>query len=159
MNDPPDIKDSCVVIYWAELPMAPGERRVMGFTYGLGHVGKAGSDERPEAPQGPGTVKIALTSGGEHAKGRTITVSAYIKNPQANQTVTLRLPGGLEFANDTPDKQVKPEAGKTYTAVSWKVKCLEAGTKHLEADLKATGNKLATAQHDVTINTRGVFDR
>jgi hypothetical protein len=34
----PHYKDACLVLYWAELKMQPGDKREMAFTYGLGRV-------------------------------------------------------------------------------------------------------------------------
>src|SRR5262249_25439771 len=38
MDKNPHAKDSCVLMYWAQLNMKPGEQRVMAFTYGLGKM-------------------------------------------------------------------------------------------------------------------------
>jgi hypothetical protein len=161
MNDPPEQKDSCVVIYWAERRMEPGERRAMGFTYGLGRVSAPVTDKTaPGGETAPGVVKMALTSGGNYHVGGTFTVSAYIRNPQQGQKVLLRLPAGLSLvAGEPQEKPVVPQAGQNYTAVSWKVKADTLGSKHIEADLKVGDTKLLTASHDISINAKGVFDR
>jgi hypothetical protein len=36
----PYYKDACLVLYWTELKMNPGEKRDMAFTYGLGQISK-----------------------------------------------------------------------------------------------------------------------
>src|SRR5207302_4428398 len=77
--------DSAVALYWNERELKPGERRHIGFAYGLGSV--SGS-------QGEG--KLAVTVGGDFLPHGEFTVTAYVSNPSRNQTVTLTLPKDFE---------------------------------------------------------------
>lgn len=161
MNVPPENKDSCVVLYWPELGMGPKEKRLVGYTYGLGRVGsvpKLGGPEVEVPTQGAG--KMALTAAGNFGLKKEFTVMAYVKNPQNGQSVTLRLPEGLTLSDssDPLQKPVKPEPGRDYTQVSWKVKSTSTGVKIIEADLKQADANLATAKYDVNIRSKGLFD-
>ncbi len=141
LNYPPHKKDSCVALYWLHRKMAPGEKREMAFTYGLGVL--SGGDGG----------RLALTGNGAFRPNGTFTVVAYVKDPEPGQSVTLRLPDGLALAKDeTAQKSV--EAGKDVTQVSWRVRAERIGDFTLDADLAGT----ARARYGVRIRDRGIFD-
>ena len=141
MDANPHQKDSCVVMYWAQTNMNPGEQRTMAFTYGLGTL------------FGTGSGRLALTGSGAFRPNGTFTVVAYVKNPDPGQTVTLRLPEGLTFAKDEVAQKVL-ESGKDVTQVSWRVKAEKVGDFALDAELAG----VARARYNVRIRDRGILD-
>lgn len=111
-------EDSAVIMYWQAKSLKPGEKREMGFTYGLGSVS---STE-------PGS-KLGLTLGGNFAPGETFLATAYVQNPAKNQKVTLELPEGLERVDGQETQNVAaPAAGSNASIVTWKVKVLKTGS-------------------------------
>jgi hypothetical protein len=113
--------DSAVILYWKEQQLKPGEKREIGFAYGLGHV----------ASTEPGG-KLGLTLGGSFAPGQTFTATAYAQNPTKGQTLTLELPQGLarvEGEGDEKQTVPAPVPGSNNTSVvTWKVKVLQTGS-------------------------------
>jgi hypothetical protein len=111
--------DSAVVLYWNDKVLKPGEKRVVGYAYGLGSVS---STE-------PGS-KLGITLGGNFDPGEVFSVTAYVQNPANGQTVKLELPRGLERSEGDEMQTVPPPgAGSNNTSiVTWKVKVLQTGT-------------------------------
>jgi hypothetical protein len=100
--------DSAVVLYWPEKSLKAGEMRTIGFAYGLGTV--ASND------------KLGVTLGGSFEPGQNFTVSAYVENPIAGQTLKLELPAGLRRADGAETQNVAMPAGGNKTSiVTWKV--------------------------------------
>lgn len=98
--------DSAVVLYWPEKTLKAGELRTIGFAYGLGNV--ASND------------KLGVTLGGAFEPGQNFTVTAYVENPIAGQTLKLELPAGLKRSEGAETQNVAVIAGKT-SIVTWKV--------------------------------------
>jgi hypothetical protein len=140
-RDDMTIDDSCLVIYWAEAPMNPGEVRDMAYSYGLNAISGA------EGGEGP----LALTAGGSFHTGDEFTVTAYVKKPQPGQKAALQLPDGLELADKEEAEKAIDEATE-YTPVSWRVRSLRDG----EYDIKAASG-MARATYRVRVTTRGLF--
>jgi len=140
-NAPPD---SAVTIYWNEKPLGPGKSRTVGFTYGLGQV--AG---------GEGGGKLALTAGGSFIPGGEISVTAYVVNPQKDQTVTLKLPEGFEFIEGDKTRRVPPagEASR-ISPVTWKIR---APRKTDEFKLEAETSNQLKQSHTITIRPKRIF--
>ncbi len=146
MRANPEKPDSCVVLYWAYEEMEAGSTRKMAFTYGLNSIsGVAGGGNA-------GDGKIALTTGGSMRPGREFTVTAYVKDPQPGQVVTLILPAGFSFAkgNDA-DKKIEKASGG-LAQVSWRVRSGKEGEHVLEA---ASGRARATLS--IRIHEEGIF--
>jgi hypothetical protein len=101
--------DSCVVLYWPSQKMEQGEKRVMGFTYGLATVSSSGTN-------------LGLMAHGSTRPGGTFTVTAYVKGAQAGQKVIIELPEGLTLAEGQAAEQAiaADQAGKDVQ-VSWRV--------------------------------------
>jgi hypothetical protein len=135
-----NIKDSCVVLYWAERAMKPNETREMAFTYGLNTLSA-----------GEGTDRLALTVGGSFVVGHTFTATAYIKEPFKGQKVRLVLPPGLALAPGQADEQTI-EAAEGDSQVSWRVRADKAGTHQVRAVSGTAG-----AAHQVVISNRSLF--
>jgi hypothetical protein len=119
INLNPAEPDSCVVLYWAERPMQPGEKRELAFTYGLGRISDG---------QGGPREQVRLLTAGSSRIGRTFTATAYFKGLPPGQKVKIELPRGLELAEGQKPEQVIPAAGKQgYAQVSWKLKASQLG--------------------------------
>jgi hypothetical protein len=122
MNEDPENKDSCAVVYWPELEMAPGTKRAMAFTYGLGQITSTGSEG-----------SLGLTVGSSSIRpDKEFTVTAYVKNPEPGQKVKINLPktGGFSLAAGEEEQTV--EKGTDYSQVSWKVKAGQPGSYRFE---------------------------
>jgi hypothetical protein len=105
--------DSAVTLYWEERVLEAGQSREVGFSYGLGRV--AGR-------QGKG--QLALTVGGSFKAGEEFTVTAYVGNPQPDQTVTLNLPDDFELVDcqATQSVPMPPEgAARRISPVTWRI--------------------------------------
>jgi hypothetical protein len=120
--------DSAVILYWPEQALKPGEKREMGFAYGLGTVASEAGN------------KIGITLGGSFEPGEAFTVTAYVQNPVNGQTLTLEVPNGLERLEGQQVEKVPPPAqGSNNTSiVTWKVKVLQTGTFPLKV-VSSTG--------------------
>ena len=137
--------DSAVAMYWDARPIAPGASREMGFTYGLGDVAA-----------GEGGGKLGLSVGGSFTPGGEISVTAYVNNPIAGQSVTLHLPAGFQLADGEPTRAVPapaPGAVSRMSPVSWKVKAGGAGDYIVQVD----SSNGASQSKKVTIKTRSIF--
>ena len=136
------LSDSCVVLYWQEQPLKPGEKRVVGFAYGLGRL--SASDP---------TGKLALTWNGSFRLGKEFSISAYVRNPVQNQTLTLELPSGLELVGGQLTELVPlPVAGEKAdtSVITWKINAAQAG-KLLVTVRSNTG---VEQTHQVTIRPK-----
>lgn len=138
-----EIDDSCIMLYWAEREMDFDEKRYMAFSYGLNAI---------SSPEGGGN--LALTAGGSFLVGKDFTVTAYVKNPQARETVTLDLPEGLSLASGQQAEQEVQAKGE-QTQVSWKV--VHSSDQEGEYMIGAHSNKGARAGYRVRITKGGLF--
>ena len=142
MNDPPEKKDSCVVLYWMDRPMGPGEKREMAFTYGLNKI----------SSMDHGNAALSVTVGGSFRPRGEFTVTAYVKNAQKNQHVKLQLPPGLELLPKQEAEQEIDRVGE-ISQVSWKVKAGEVGTYLLEVS-----SGLEKESYQVRVKASSIFD-
>jgi len=108
--------DSAVAIYWNERLLEPGQRRVLGYAYGLGGV---------TSTEGGG--KLGITLGGSFEPGQVFTVTTYVTNPIPGQMLELTAPEGLQIQDKVrlpvPDGKGSPPT----SIVTWKVKVLQTG--------------------------------
>ncbi|MBY0524344.1 MAG: hypothetical protein K2R98_13140 [Gemmataceae bacterium] len=143
-------KDSCVMLYWSKLNMNPGEKRTVGYTYGLGRI----AGERQEIVENANSRgKIRLFPGPAKA-GRPFVAAAYVRNADG-QTCTIKLPAGVVLAsNEKADKPVKTEAGKDYAVVTWRVVAAKADEYILEATL----SEGASSKARVKVPKESIFD-
>jgi hypothetical protein len=132
--------DSCVFLYWDYRPTAPGEKRHIGFTYGLGKIAVSGASQ------------LGLTAGGSFRPGGVFTVTGYVKDPKKGQAVKLELPAGLALLPGQEAEQ-KVTEGKDYSQVSWRVRGDAVG----EYTIKATSGD-NQASYRVRIKNSGIFD-
>ncbi len=109
-------QDSAVVMYWAEKNLKPGEKRHLGFAYGLGGItSKKGSP-------------LGVTVGGAFEQGTQLTVTAYVHGAKKGQTVELTLPNGLELIQGQAKVNVPPPPpGKKMSIVTWKARAQKIG--------------------------------
>jgi hypothetical protein len=145
MNEPPNApKDSCVVLYGPENRMAPGERRALAFTYGLGRIASGGGE-------------LGLTAGGSFQPGKVFTVVAFVKDSQEGQKVKLLLPKGLSLAPGADGEEQQQEQtvakAKHYGQVSWRVQADKEGSFPLEV---VSGGQ--TEHYRIQIKRAGLFN-
>jgi hypothetical protein len=115
--------DSAVILYWYDKELRPGEKRSLGFAYGLGAVAS-------DAAQGKG--KLGLTLSGSFEPGETFTVTAYVHNPAAQEQLTLQLPAGLRRIEGDQMQPVPPAGAGKASLVTWKVRVQQTGQFPLE---------------------------
>jgi hypothetical protein len=138
-----------VFLFWPVDNMAgqrPGEKpaeRKMAFTYGLNTISGLGS----------GGGKLALTSGGSTRPGGEFTVTAYVKDAEDGQVVTLMLPEGFSFVKGHEESKTI-EKGGSLVQVSWRVR---SGPKEGEFPLEARSGG-ARATRSVRIRAEGLLD-
>jgi hypothetical protein len=142
INDTPEKKDSCVVLYWADRDMPVNERRDMAFTYGLNAISSMSS----------GNADMSLTAGGSFRKGGQFTLTATVKNPQEGQKVRVQLPRGLILVEGQDAEQVLPGGGD-YAQVSWRVRSSDVGEYLLEVLAGASRET-----YKVRITNRTIFE-
>jgi hypothetical protein len=138
--------DSAVTIYWDPKLLGPGQTRELGFTYGLGNVAA-----------GEGKGQLALTVGGSFSPGGQFTVTAYVKDPQPNQTVRLEVPDGFRVLEGDEEQRVPPipaDAKSRNSPVTWKVRAANAGGKY---SLRVTSSTGASQTYGLTIQTGTIF--
>jgi hypothetical protein len=133
--------DSAVVLYWNEQVLAPGKKREVGFSYGLGDISSA-------------TGQLGVSVGGVFRPRGDLTVVALVSNPQPGQTLTLKLPSGFKLvAGEATQKVPAPAAGQQQSPVTWRIQAEEAGTFTIEVQ-SSTG---VTQRRPVTIKSQSLF--
>ncbi|HZU34573.1 MAG TPA: hypothetical protein VFA18_01620, partial [Gemmataceae bacterium] len=139
--------DSAVTLYWDERPLLPGDRRVVGFAYGL--VGIASSEGKGE---------LAATVGGSFRPGGQFIVSAYLSQPAPGQTVNLALPEGFSLVDGAAEQRVPPvPAGATrrQSAVVWTV---QAPSQEGRYRLRVVSSDGVSQTIPVTVREWRLFD-
>ncbi len=118
--------DSAAVLYWPEKTLKPGEKRTIGFSYGLGNVSA--------------TDKLGLTLGGSFEPGQAFTATAYVENPVAAQTLRLELPAGLKRIDgaETQPVALQNAGGRNTSVVTWKILVERTGEHRLKV-ISSTG--------------------
>jgi hypothetical protein len=119
-----DLNDSAVVIYWKESPLKPGQKREVGFEYGLWGLASQGS-------------RLALTVDGAFRPGGELTVVAYVNaGPEGDdETVSLELPEGFQLLEGDNLQRVPPlarGAKSNNRPVTWKVQAGPTGKYKLK---------------------------
>jgi hypothetical protein len=138
--------DSAVVMYWGERLLPAGERRVVGFAYGLGTVSSAESGGR-----------LLLTVGGQLVKNGEFTLTALVANPVRGEHLTLELPSGFTLVSGTAEQPVPPVpagAARAASPVTWRIRAGGDG----RYELRVRSSEGTTQRVTVRIRTRGVFD-
>jgi hypothetical protein len=143
-NDPPD---SCVTMYWSPKPLGPGEKREVGFAYGLGNVA---SDKDAEG-------RLGLSVGGRFVPGGEFTLTALVANPKKGETLKLELPPGFKLVEGELTQPVPPVpagAARRTSPVTWKIKAGGEGSY----TLKVTSSAGAAQSQPVRIRGSSIFD-
>jgi hypothetical protein len=138
--------DSAVTMYWDSRPLGPGQRRTVGFTYGLGDV-------HGEESAG----HLLLTVGGRLVRHGEFTLTVLVHNPQSGEKLTLTLPEGFAFIGGEAEQEVPPVprgATRRDSPVTWRIRAGEDGAY----DLTVQSNKGVREKLSIVIRTRGVFD-
>jgi hypothetical protein len=128
--------DSAVAIYWDEQFLQPNQQRELGYAYGLGTV---------SASEGGG--KLGLTLGGAIEPGKLFTATAYVTDPVAGQTLTLKLSDGLTRVAGNAVEAVPPAGGKGTSVVTWKIRVERAG----QLELNIVSNNGAQLKKKLTL--------
>jgi hypothetical protein len=138
--------DSAVTMYWAEKALAPGAKREVGFSYGLGDVAS-----------GEGGGRLLLTVGGRLVRDGSFTLTALVRNPSPGEKLTLTLPDGFDLLDGLREQDVPSvPAGATRptSPVTWRIKARKEGRFQLEVR-SSVG---AAQRQGVTIRSQGIFD-
>jgi hypothetical protein len=114
------VPDSAVTLFWEPKTLAVGQRRDVGFAYGLGAVSSA---------EGEG--KLLLSVGGRAVRDGELTLTALRAKPAAGERLTLELPPGERFALVGRAEQAVPPvpagSSRPLSAVTWRLKALRVG--------------------------------
>jgi hypothetical protein len=139
--------DSCVTMYWDDKVLKPGEKREVGFAYGLGNVA---SDKGAEG-------RLGLSVGGRFVPGGEFTLTALVANPQRGEALTLDLPAGFKLIEGETTQKVPPvpaSATRRTSPVTWKIKAGAEGSY----SLKVTSSAGAAQSQPVRIRGSSIFD-
>ncbi len=121
-ENPQNVSDSAVVMYWPVKALAVGRSRTLGFAYGLGVVT---SDE--------GTIGIHVSP--NLLAKRSFRVTGFFTGGAANRQATLRLPDGLRLAEGDAQRPIpRPPQVPQFSHVSWKVVANAAGAYTIRID-------------------------
>ncbi len=138
--------DSAVVMYWPPADLPPGKAREIGFSYGLGNLGRE-------------TEKIGLTFGGSFFVGGQISAVALIAEVQQGESATLQLPNGLTLLEGSPSQGVVPSTEKTAdgrlrpSPVSWRIRADRDGV----FPVTVRTNRGLEATRRITIKKSSIF--
>jgi hypothetical protein len=130
--------DSDAVMYWSPVTVQPGATVTLAYAYGIGLA---------PTPESDGRVSIAW--GGSFEPGRLFTISAYVDDPIANQTLDLELPAGLELIEGKrlqPVPEPGPDSGTSM--VMWKCRVKDLG----EHTLRFRSSNGVTQTRKITIS-------
>ena len=118
------LNDSAVTIYWAEMPLLPGQQREIGFEYGLWNLAAQGS-------------QLAVTVDGAFRPDGELTVIGYVNRsgPGAtDETVTLKLPDGFKLVQGDATQHLPPPAVGAKggnVPITWRVQAGATGRHEL----------------------------
>jgi hypothetical protein len=112
--------NSAVTLTWEEKPLERGEKRELGFAYGLGPV------------HGDGSGKLLVSVGGQFLPGGEITVTTLVANPAPGDRATLTVPAGFEYLTGSKSEQqvlgVPARAQRRISPVTWRLRAAKEGT-------------------------------
>jgi len=138
-----DKPDSAVVLYWNEKPLKAGEKREVGFSYGLGSLAIANG-------------KLGISVGGNFVPNGDLTVQALVERPEKGQTLTLKLPEGLRIVEGDakqPVPQVQEGAAVQQSPVAWGIRADREGTYMIEV-ISSTG---ISQKKTISVKTKTIF--
>src|SRR5947207_3170581 len=110
-------------MYWNEKPLKAGEKRIVGFTYGLVHLAQ-------------GNGEISATYSGDLKPEKPIMITALIAALKEREKLTLTLPEGLKLTKGSQELDVAPSIGALASnpnPVYWTVTAAAPGTYKVTA--------------------------
>jgi hypothetical protein len=141
--------DSALVLYWEQKELAAGAQRELGFTYGEGN------------PAGDATGVLGMLLGGEMVSKGEFTVLALVRGPVPGQSVTLKLPKGLELVAGQADRQdvpqIAPNIVRPISHVSWRVKANDAIEGTITVELESGLAKQTSVERKVKIRAKSIY--
>lgn len=133
-------KDSCVAIFWAEAPINQGEKRVLGYSYGLGEV------------QGDG--RLALSAPAVVTPNSEFVLTTYVYKAEKGQSFKVLLPEGMSLPNnEDPEKTVAANAERAI--LSWRVRAGSASKEALPIRVEGAGTSSRPVR--VQVRDRSIF--
>lgn len=141
--------DSAVVLYWPPQELKPNQKRVVGFSYGLGDV--------------KGKGQLVLSLGGSFKTKDEFTVTAYVYRRGNKDKVTLQLPSTFQITRGAATQDV-PSApvGSAPFPVTWRVRAPgQAGQYQLQAKLESGTEEtqsIRVTEQGINKETRTIFD-
>ncbi len=143
------VPDSAVTLFWDVKPMEPGQRRKVGFSYGLGEVASA---------EGEG--KLLLTVGGRTVRDGEFTLTALRASPAPGEKLTLSLPSGNRFELLSPAEQEVPPvaagSSRQISTVTWRLRGSQVGRSFLTVRSSAGVSQRQSVQ--ISPPAEGVLD-
>ena len=139
--------DSAVTLYWGERPLAPGGRREVGFSYGLGNL--AG---------GEGKGRLAVAVGGAFVPGGRFAVTAYVSQPGADESLALELPEGFTLVEGEarrPVPPLPPGSATRHSPVTWQVRAPASAGRFR---LRVTSSNGLSQSQEIVIRSQRLFD-
>ena len=139
----PFMDDSAVVFYWNPKLLKPGEKREVGFSYGLGSVSSTSGS-------------LGVSVGGNFVPNGDLTVVALADHPEKGQTLTLKLPEHLAIIEGESKQQVPTVpagASVQQSPVTWRICADKEGTYEIEV-ISSTGGR---QKKKITIKAKTIF--
>jgi hypothetical protein len=134
-------KDSCVLIYWAESSLNKNEKRVLGYSYGLGEV------------QGDG--RLALSAPAFVAPGSEFVLTTYVHKAEPGQTFRAILPAGFSLAaGESEEKTIKEKADRI--PLYWRIKA-PAQSGNTPVPIRVEGAGTTSRPVRVVVRDRSIF--
>jgi hypothetical protein len=113
--------DTDFVLFWAEKPLKPKEKRVIMYGYGTGLATNPDNEGR-----------ITTTFGGSMEPNKSFTLTAFVDDPVESQNLTLILPSGMKLLDGKVTQPVPPPDNENRSVVVWKCRVLQAGSHSLQ---------------------------
>lgn len=130
--------DSDCAIFWEPRDVPPRSKVEFAYGYGKGIA---------TLPENEGRVKLALS--GNFEPGKIFTITAYVDEPLARQTLALQLPAELQLVDGREMQPVPPAAeGSATSVVTWKARVLQLGSY----DIRIRSSNGVTKTWPVTIS-------
>lgn len=124
-----DLNDSAIAIYWSEEPLKPGQKRDVGFEYGLWNLARQGN-------------RLAAAIDGAFRPEGELTLIAYVNRAAADpaEKLTLKLPDGFKLLAGAPTQDVPALPQGTQAGnvpVTWRIQAGAIGKYELTVSSSA----------------------